>query len=415
MTDSIAPSNVISPRHQIEQRLSKPGVRAWAISVTVLAAVAVAVIFAPSILNPAAGTAAAPPPPHVIVSKPLQHQIDERLDLLGQFSAVQKVELRAQVGGILSQIGFKDGDIVHKGDPLFQIDPTPYQIRLASAQARLESAQARLDLANRETVRAQTLSRSGAGTVENTDQRIAERRAAQAAIDDAHAAMRDAQFDLDRTRIVAPFEGKIGSHQVSVGNLISGSRAGTSPTTLLATIVSVGSIYFDFDMSESDYQTFLKYRQNIRGPLAEQVRLSSGDDPDMTRQGTLDFIDNTLDRASGTIHARATVPDDDLSLTPGGFARVRVEVAPPHPALLVPDVAVIPDQTQNTILTVGANNVVIPKLVQVGEVRDGLRVITSGLATTDRVIIDGIPVARPGTRVLPQNGIIHFGSNQVQG
>jgi RND family efflux transporter MFP subunit len=415
MSDTLTQRDAGAFNDQRDQRSGRPGITAWGVSLLVLALVAGGVVAGPDLLNPARGQAAAPPLPSVAVSEPLRHEVDQRLDLLGQFSAMQQVELRAQVGGTLTQIGFKDGDIVHKGDLLFQIDPTPYQIRLASAQAQLESAQARLDLANREAVRAQTLRQSGAGTTENSDQRNAERRAAQAAVDDAKAAIRDAQFDLDRTRIAAPFTGRIGSHQVSVGNLVSGSRAGTSPTTLLATLVSTGPIYFNFDMSESDYQTFLKDRQGRKGPFAEPVRVSLGDDSGFTRQGTLDFIDNTLDRSSGTIHARATVPDDDLSLTPGAFARVRVEVAPPKPALLVPDAAVLPDQTQHIVLTVGPNNVVTPKLVQVGDLRGGLRVVTSGLAPTDKVIIDGIPVAHPGAKVSPHNGSIHFGSNQAQG
>jgi RND family efflux transporter MFP subunit len=162
---------------------------------------------------------------------------------MGQFSAVNQVELRAQVGGTLTEIGFKDGDIVHKGDLLFVIDPTPYQIKLSEATAQLESARSRLDLANREALRASTLARTGAGSVETADQRAAEQRAAQAAVDNAEALVRDALFDLNHTRITAPFTGRIGSHLVSVGNLVAGSRAGTSPTTLLATLVSIDPIH----------------------------------------------------------------------------------------------------------------------------------------------------------------------------
>jgi RND family efflux transporter MFP subunit len=205
------------------------------------------------------------------VSAPLQRDIDARIQLLGQFSAVNQVELRAQVGGTLTQIGFKDGDVVHEGDLLFEIDPTPYQIKLSEAAAQLESARARLDLANREAVRASTLARTGAGSIQIADQRGAEQRAAQAAVNEAEAHVRDALFDVNHTRITAPFTGRIGSHLVSVGNLIAGSRAGSSPTTLLATLVSIDPIYLNFDMSEADYMTFQRGRQQQNDPLADRA------------------------------------------------------------------------------------------------------------------------------------------------
>ena len=341
--------------------------------------------------------------------------MDGSLEFLGQFSAVDHLELRAQVGGTLTKIGFKDGDIVHTGDLLFVIDPTPYQIKLSEATAQLESARARLDLAKRELVRADSLKKSGADTIENFDQKAAEQQSAQAAVDAGEALSNDARFDLDHCRITAPFAGRIGSHLVSVGNLISGSRAGTSPTTLLATLVSIDPIYLNFDMSEADYMTFLRERQKQNGPLAEKVQVSLSDETRFTHEGALDFVDNALDRSSGTIHARATVPNSDLLLTPGGFARVRLQVAPPAPALLVPDASVLPDQSGHIVLTVGPNDVVTPKQVQTGDLRGGLRVIRSGLTPSDQVIIDGIPIALPGSKVTPHNGSIRFGSDQNPG
>jgi membrane fusion protein, multidrug efflux system len=177
----------------------------------------------------------------------------------------------------------------------------------------------------------------------------------------------------------------------------------TSPTTLLATLVSIDPIYLNFDMSEADYMTFLRERHSQKGPLADETAF--------THQGTLDFVDNTLDRSSGTIRARATIPNSDRLLTPGGFARVRLAVAPPAPALLVPDASVLPDQSEHIVLTVGPDNVVTPKQVQVGDLRDDLRVIRAGLAPSDRVIIDGIPAARPGSKVSPQAGSIRPGAD----
>src|SRR5246127_1129190 len=390
----------------------KPGAVAWLGSLAALGIVTAGVVVGPRLLAPSADQAAAVAPPAVAVSVPLQRDVDTRLQFLGQFSAVNKVELRAQVGGTLTQIGFEDGDTVHTGDLLFEIDPTPYQIKLSEVTAQLESARARLDLANREAMRASTLARTGAGSVQAADQRGAEQRAAQAAVNEAEARVRDALFDVNHTRITAPFTGRIGSHLVSVGNLVAGSRAGTSPTTLLATLVSVDPIYLNFDMSEADYMTFQQERQQQKGPLADKVQISLANETGFTREGTLGFVDNTLDRSSGTIHARATIPNSDLMLTPGGFARIRLEVAPPAPALLVPDASVLPDQSEHIVLTVGPNDVVTPKRVQLGDLRDGLRVIRSGLEPSDRVIVDGIPMARPGSTVTPQSGSIRLASDQ---
>lgn len=344
--------------------------------------------------------------PHVVVSRPLVENLDTRLSFLGQFSAVSQVEIRAQVGGILTDISFKDGDIVHKGDLLFTIDPEPYKIALAQATAQLGVATAHLELAKRQLTRAKDLQESDAGTVENVDERTGDQRAAQASVEEASARVRDAQFDLDRCRIYSPFTGRIGKHLVSIGNLISGSRTANGPTTLLATLVSLDPIHFDFDMSEADFMQFSKYRAETRGSHIRQVELAVGGDKGYTKSGTFDFLDNVLDRSSGTIHARATVPNSDFALMPGEFARVQVVVAPPSPTLLIPDVAVEPDQSQHSVLTVSANGSVVPKQVEVGDLQGGLRVIRSGLAANDRVIIHGLRYAGRGARVTTQPGTI---------
>jgi RND family efflux transporter MFP subunit len=334
----------------------------------------------------------------VFVSTPAQRTIEKRLQFLGQFAAVQQVELRPQVGGTLTKISFKDGDIVQKGSVLFEIDPTPYQIKLSAAKAQLETAHARYDLAVVQSSRADSLKQTGFGTIENSDQRTSDKQAAKAAVDNAEAAVRDAQFDLDHTSLAAPFTGRIGTHLVSAGNLVAGSRAATSPTTLLATLVSIDTVYLNFDMSESDYATFQQERQKQKGPLADRVDLSlNGGDFD--RVGTLDFVDNVLDRSSGTIHARATVQNVDGLLTPGAFARVRVAVSEPTLALLVPDASVLPDQSDHLVLTVSADGTVTPKKVELGDLRNGLRVVRAGLTSADRVIVSGIPLARPGSKV----------------
>jgi multidrug efflux system membrane fusion protein len=386
-------------------------VTTWAISVAALSLVAAGVIEGPRLLASPPAEVIAVSPPVVSVAVPVQRSLATRVQFLGQFSAVQNVELRPQVGGALTQIGFKDGDIVQKGDLLFQIDPTPYEIKLSEATAQLETAHSRLDLAKQEFFRADSLKKTGYGSIEIADQRAAEQRAAQAAVNNAEASIRDAQFDLDHTRITAPFTGRIGTHQVSIGNLISGSRAGTTPTTLLATLVSTDSIYLNFDMSEADYMTFLRNRHE-GAAVSDKVQVSLADEKTFTHEGTLDFIDNTLDRSSGTIHARATIRNSDGLLTPGGFARVRLEVAPPSPTFLLPDVAVLPDQSEHIVMTVGPHNVVTAKHVQVGDLRNGLRVIHSGLDASDRVIVDNIPVVHVGATVAPHATSVQFASDQ---
>jgi membrane fusion protein, multidrug efflux system len=357
------------------------------------------------------GSQVAPPqaaPPPVTVSRPLQRDIDTRLGFLGQFSAINRVELRAQVGGILTEIHFEDGQIVHKGDLLFTIDPRPYEIKLAQATAALQTATAHIALANNQLSRAQSLRRSDFATQETVDQRTSDQDASSAAVEDAKARIRDAQLDLEYCRVTAPFTGRIGARQVSIGSLVAGSRAAVSPTTLLATLVSLDPIYLDFDMSESDFLTFSRERAKGGGPLADKVVIGLSDENNFTREGMLDFVDNALDRSSGTIHARATVPNADLFLAPGQFARLRVAVAPPTAVLMLPDAAVVLDQSQHLVMTVSSDGIVVPKIVETGDLRGGLRVIRSGLDPGDRVVIDGLVRAVPGSKVAPQDGAIHY-------
>lgn len=363
---------------------------------------------------PSAAQAAIPPAP-VTVSTPLTHKVAAEIGFLGQFSAVDRVALRAQVGGTLTGIHFQDGQTVKKGDLLFEIDPTPYQIKLAQATAALASAQSRLILARQELYRAQSLKRTDFGTAETVDQRQADVGTDEAAVDDAKAQIRDAAFDLQHCRITAPFTGRIGAHQVSVGSLVTGSRTGGAGTTLLATIVSLDPIHLDFDMSEADYLTFERDRAAHPGAAADRVLFHLSDETRFIHQGRLDFVDNELDRSSGTIHARATVANPDLAFTPGEFARIRLAVSPPETALLLPDAAVLLDQNQHIVMTVAPDGTVVPKPVETGALRGGLRVIRGGLAANDRVIIDGLMRAMPGGKVTPEPGHITFNTTDDQG
>jgi multidrug efflux system membrane fusion protein len=214
----------------------------------------------------------------------------------------------------------------------------------------------------------------------------------------------DAQLDLEFSRVSAPFTGRIGAHLVSVGSLVSGSRGGAGTSTLLATIVSLDPIHIDFDMSEADYRAY-QVAHSSAVPL-DDVAISLGGEENFARRGTLDFIDNAVDRSSGTIHARATVANPDLAITPGQFARLRVTIGRPAPALLLPATAVMPDQSHEVVMTVTPDGTIVPKLVEIGGLHHGLRVIRSGLAPTDVVVIDGLVRVRPGAKVTPVAGTI---------
>ncbi len=354
---------------------------------------------------PAPRAPAAPPPaPQVTVSAPLQQTVQPTSRLLGQFAAVNSVELRAQVGGTLSAIEFRDGQTVRAGDPLFSIDPRPFQIRLDTAVAQLQNAQAKQVLTAAELWRAQQLKRTDFGSMQNVDTRAADDRSAQAAIQTAQSAIMDARLDLEFAKITAPFDGRMSARLVSLGSLVSGSRGGAGQSTLLTTIVSLDPIYLTFDMSEADYAAYQKAHHD--GAAPSDVAISQYGDGHFDRHGTLDFIDNAVNRSSGTIRARATVPNTDLSITPGQFARLRLSLGTPGPAMLVPAAAVVPDQSRQMVMTVAPDGTVVPKLVDVGDLEQGLRVIRSGLAPEDRVVIDGLVRVRPGAKVTAVAGEI---------
>jgi RND family efflux transporter MFP subunit len=354
---------------------------------------------------------AAPPP--VTVSAPLQRDIVEWDEFTGQFAAVDFVEIRARVSGYLTEIHFKDGDIVKLGDLLFVIDPRPFEIARDSAQAQIAQAQARLDLANAQLQRTAELRRSDFAAQSTYDERRAEMRGATAALDTARAAVRSAELDLEFTHIAAPVAGRVSLHEVSIGNLVTGGAGG--PTTLLTTIVSLDPIHFIFDMSEGDY---LAYQRATAGgklgstrdsSLLTEVRLA--DETEWKRQGVLDFVDNSVDRGAGTIRARATFPNPDFFITPGQFGRLRLPGSERYTAILVPDSALVTDQSRKIVMTVKDDGTVEPRVVRPGPMVDGLRVIRDGLGPRDRIVIDGLVRARPGAKVTPLPGRIEPGAS----
>jgi RND family efflux transporter MFP subunit len=238
------------------------------------------------------------------------------------------------------------------------------------------------------------------------DQRQTESRGAGAVAEAARAAVRDAELNLQYTRVIAPVAGRVGARQISIGNLVTTSAAGAS--TLLTTLVSQNPLYFTFDMSEADLLAFQRLHgaASAKGQVDVPVDLRLMDEKDWGRQGRLTFLDNQLDKASGTIRARATVANADLFIAPGAFGRLRMPATAPAEALLVPDVAVVTDQSRKIVMVVAGDGTVTPRPVEVGGLVDGLRIVRSGLTPEDQVVINGLLRARPGAKVTPQPGTI---------
>jgi RND family efflux transporter MFP subunit len=353
----------------------------------------------------AQGTAAGPPP--VTVANPLQREVVEYDEFTGQFAAVESVEIRSRVSGYLQSQNFEEGQIVRKGDLLFVIDPRPFQVVLETVRAQLAQAEARVELAARQLARSAQLRERDFVAASTYDERVQEQRVAASSVEIAKAAIRAAELDLEFTRIMAPVAGRVGRREVSVGNLVSGGAG--NGNTLLTTVVSIDPIWFVFDISESDLVAYQRAVQSgrltsTRDAIPVYARLR--DEPDWPREGTLTFLDNQVDRSAGTIRARATFPNKDGFLTPGQFGRIRLPGSEKYTALLIPDSAVVTDQSRKVVMTVDKDGVVTPKVIRPGPLYDGLRIVRSGLEPTDRVIINGLMRARPGGKVTPQPGEI---------
>jgi RND family efflux transporter MFP subunit len=385
----------------------------WLGLVVLVLAVAGFLAWHQGLIGPASTTTAvaatAAPAPSVVVSKPLVKRITEWDEYTGQFTAVDSVELRARVSGYLQAIHFEDGQIVHEGDLLFEIDPRPFQIALASAQAQLEQARAASDLAIAQVKRAEALRKNDFTSASTYDERVQQARNSAAAINVAQAAVDEAKLNLDYTRIVAPVTGRISAHTISVGNLVTGGSGGG--TTLLTTIVSLDPIRLLFDVSESN---LLEYQRAIAEGRLKSVREGNVevqaqliDEDKWSMKGTIDFIDNQVDRTAGTIRVRALLPNPTLLVAPGQFGRVRIPGSEPYDAVLIPEAAIVSDQARKLVMTVADDGTVVPKVVRLGPNRGSdLRIIRSGLDPNDRVIISGLLRARPGSKVTVEEGKI---------
>ncbi len=342
-----------------------------------------------------------PGAPPVTVATPLQQKVVDWDEFTGRFEAVEAVEVRARVGGYVQAVHFRDGQMVQRGQLLFTLDPRPAQAALAQAQAQVAQMQSQLTLARANLARSETLLASQAVSKAEYDANKAAVDAAQANLAAANAATRTAQLNLEYTRITAPTSGRVSDRRVDPGNLIAG---GSSAGDVLTTIISGGPIHFVFDGSEA---VMLKYLREGGSNQGATVRIRLQDESNYDRTGRLDFSDNAVNTASGVIRLRAIVPNGDGFLRPGMFGRAQVAGAASYDALLVPDSAIGTDQARRTVAVVAADGSVTNKAVQLGPIVQGLRVVKSGLAPTDRVIIAGLQrAAQPGSKVTAQNGRI---------
>jgi len=347
----------------------------------------------------------APPPPAVTVAKPVKRAVTDFDEYVGRFTAINSVEVRARVSGYLDGVHFTDGQIVKQGDLLFTIDKRPFQNTLDQARANLAQAKSNLAFTESDYTRGQQLVRDKTITEQIFEQRAQAYRNAQASVSNNEAAVRQAELDIEFTELRAPVNGRIGDRRVSPGNLVTGGTSGN--TTLLATIVSTDPIYFEFTFDEA---SFLRYERMSKTGTdvasrggSVPVALKLIDERDFVHQGRMDFVDNVIDRSTGTIRGRAVFANPNNIFTPGMFARVRVPASPSSEALLVPDAAIGAEQVRKYLLVVDASDMVRQKYVSLGQVMsDGLRVIKEGLAPDDRVLISGLMQARAGMKVRPQ-------------
>ncbi len=381
---------------------------------------------------------AARPAPTVTVAKPVQRTVVDYDEYVGRFIAVDSVEIRSRLSGYLSAIHFTDGQMVKKDDLLFTVDRRPFEIALEQMRANLAQARANLSFAEADLQRGQALLQNKTITEQTYDQRTQAKNVAEAAVAAQEAMVHSAELDLDQySELRAPIDGRIGDRRVSVGNLITGGASGN--TTLLATIVSVDPIRFEFSFDEASYLRYERFAKNRKSeqaadpPSAQQsdkqadqqtgqqsdppsgqqaasqqqdgvdtgvpVSLKLIDEKDFDHTGKIDFVDNAISTSSGTIRGRAIFANPNGIFVPGMFGRIRVPGSPPHLALLIPDAAIGSEQARKYVLVVDDGGTVRQKYVTLGQLDGGLRVVRDGLLATDRVIVNGLMHAQPGIKV----------------
>lgn len=327
------------------------------------------------------------PTPQVDVSNPIQATITEWDEYSGRFEAVSEVEIRARVSGYVESVNFIDGQQVEKGDVLFVIDQRPFEIALASAQASY-------DLASKELERGRDLRQRNSISQEEVDRRLSE-------FQQANAGLQAAQLDMEFTEVKTPISGLVSRDYVNVGNLISATNA-----TLLTTVVSVDPIHFYFEAGEGEFLKYSRLTQNEQRKSSRTapnpVRIKLQDEDEFAHTGVMDFVDNRIDRSTGTIQGRAILENDDQLILPGIFGRIQLLARENVDVMLLPDTAVGSDQSRKFVYVVDQENTFTRKYVDIGVLHTPeLRVINAGLEADDRVVVNGQMRARDGMTVEP--------------
>ncbi|MBL9170520.1 MAG: efflux RND transporter periplasmic adaptor subunit [Verrucomicrobiales bacterium] len=355
----------------------------------------------------------APSVPSVSVARPVAETVNEWDEFTGRLASPETVEIRARVPGYIDRVHFKEGGDVKVGDLLFTIDPRPYRAVVDRVTAELGAARARAELARSEAKRAEGLAASKAISTDTFETRVKTATEAAEAVRSAEAALKVAQLDLEFTEVRAPIAGRISDARVTAGNLVTGGSASSS--TLLTTIVSLDRMYCYLDVDEA---SALRYRQLYRegkrasalfGPIPAEMGL--GNEQGFPHQGTIDFVDNQLNPATGTIRVRAVFPNGDKLMAPGFFARVRMPGNGEYPALLIRDIAIGSDQGRAFVLALDDNDTATYRTIKPGPMVKGLRVVREGLTEKDRIIVNGLMSTRAGTKVNPQ--LVPMATNTV--
>ena len=346
--------------------------------------------------------APAPPPPPVTVTTPIRKEIVEWDEYTGRTMAVESVDVRPRVSGYIDQISFKDGQLVKPGDVLFVIDQRPYQHVLDQDKATLQKADAQRQLKVANFARAERLFQTKVTSKEEYDTSVAERNQAEAEFAQARASVNSAALNVEFTEVKSPIQGRISRQLVTRGNLVQ------ADSTVLTKVVSVDPIYAYFNV---DQRTVEKYYNQIQGGQLQDPRVSAmpmylqlEGETGFPHEGVIDFVDNTYNASTGTLQIRGRFKNDDASLYPDAFVRIRIAGTPKHDAILITDRAVGTDQGQKFVLLVDDNSVVQVRPVELGPVVDGLRVVRNGLGPADHVIVNGLVNARPGSKVTAQPG-----------
>ncbi len=344
-----------------------------------------------------------PPPPEVSVAVVPERDITEWDEYTGRLEAVNTVEIRPQVSGVLQKAAFTEGKEVKQGELLFQIDPRPFQAELDRSQAQLEQSRTAAELAASDLARVERLLGSRAVSREEYEQRVAASRNAVAAVRAADAAVEVARLNLAYTRIASPINGRIGRAEVTPGNLVAGGPG--SAATRLAVVVSLQPMYAYFEAAEQDYLKYMDLARSGARPLSRDaqnpVRMAVGNETEFRHEGYMDFVDNRVQPGTGTLLGRAVFPNPDRNLTPGMFVRVRLIGRASYKGLLINDRAISTDQDRRYVLVVAAGDKLEYRAVTTGPIVYGLRVVREGLKAGDRIVVNGLQRVRPGMVIKP--------------